>query len=248
METPARKSTPRETELAVLDKSRRRCALCFHFDGDLREKHGQLAHLDHDPSNYAEANLAFLCLFHHDEYDLTTSQRKGYTIHEAKTARDRLYAVISTNGHLASAPPPPPRQSYSADRRTLSKLRMVMDDSVLKFLRSHNFAYDTFPGERLVPLQTIEDYHFGAEHEFLDAELEGVRKVLIVATAEFLKQVRRRTRPVPKNEHSRWIGGFEGLIPPPAIQDAAAELRELADAAWKSYDSLIRTARHKFQI
>jgi hypothetical protein len=60
-----RKRTPPDVEVSVLEQSRRRCALCFYLDGDLNEKHGQLAHLDGDRTNYAEENLAFLCIEHH---------------------------------------------------------------------------------------------------------------------------------------------------------------------------------------
>jgi hypothetical protein len=49
-----RKRTPPEVELRVLEQSRRRCALCFHLNADLREKHGQIAHLNQDWANYAE--------------------------------------------------------------------------------------------------------------------------------------------------------------------------------------------------
>ena len=37
----------------------------FYLDGDLDEKIGQIAHLDKNPSNSAEDNIAFLCLLHH---------------------------------------------------------------------------------------------------------------------------------------------------------------------------------------
>jgi hypothetical protein len=74
--------------------SRRRCALCFKLKGDLTEKRGQIAHLDRNPANYAEGNLAWLCLEHHSEYDSSTSQHKNYTIAEVKQARDDLYGAI----------------------------------------------------------------------------------------------------------------------------------------------------------
>src|SRR4051812_35691489 len=67
-----RKRTPPEIELSVLDKSRRRCALCFQFAGDLTEKRGQIAHMDDNPANYAEDNLAFFCLDHHSVFDSKT--------------------------------------------------------------------------------------------------------------------------------------------------------------------------------
>ena len=47
----ARKPIPRDTQHRILDRSRRRCALCVHFDEDYGQKEGQLAHIDRDPSN-----------------------------------------------------------------------------------------------------------------------------------------------------------------------------------------------------
>src|SRR5215469_6848369 len=98
----ARTHIPTAIQHSVLDRSRRRCALCIHFDNDWAQKEGQIAHLDRNPSNIAEDNLAFLCLPHHDDYDTKRRQTKDLTISEAKTARDRLYAFIETGGDLAT--------------------------------------------------------------------------------------------------------------------------------------------------
>jgi len=99
----ARTHIPTAIQHSVLDRSRRRCALCIHFDNDWAQKEGQIAHLDRNPSNFAEDNLAFLCLPHHDDYDTKRRQTKNLTIHEAKTGRDRLHAFIEGGGDLATA-------------------------------------------------------------------------------------------------------------------------------------------------
>jgi hypothetical protein len=57
----------------------------------LREKTGQLAHLDRRNDNPSEDNLAFLCFVHHDKYDSTTSQSKNLTKVEVERYRDELY-------------------------------------------------------------------------------------------------------------------------------------------------------------
>jgi hypothetical protein len=101
----ARTHIPEHILHRVLDRSRRRCALCVHFDNEWLRKEGQIAHLDRDRSNFAEDNLAFLCLPHHDDYDTKRQQTKNLTIPEAKTARDRLYASIEEGGDLATASP-----------------------------------------------------------------------------------------------------------------------------------------------
>jgi len=98
-----RTSIPVDVETAVLLKSARRCALCFHLDGDLNEKNGQIAHLDKNPSNSTEDNLAFVCLNHHTLFDSRTSQHKNYTAHEVKAARANLYEAIAQKKHLGDA-------------------------------------------------------------------------------------------------------------------------------------------------
>ena len=91
---PPRKRPPPDVEKAVLTKSLRRCALCFHLDRDTRQKKGQIAHLDRRRSNNIEDNLAWLCFDHHSEYDSTTSQHKNYTIDEVKHHRNELYRWV----------------------------------------------------------------------------------------------------------------------------------------------------------
>lgn len=96
---PSRKALPRATETAVLTKSARRCALCFHLKVDLTEKAGQIAHIDQDPSNRSEDNLAWMCIPHHSDYDSITSQHKNYTLGEVKDVRRALYAAIDRGEH-----------------------------------------------------------------------------------------------------------------------------------------------------
>jgi len=90
-----RKKIPTSFEIAVLEKSRRRCCLCFYLAGDSGEKDGQIAHLDQNRSNYEKANLVWLCLKHHDHFDSTTSQAKGYTVAEVKRYRNKMYLELA---------------------------------------------------------------------------------------------------------------------------------------------------------
>lgn len=83
---------PESTVTAVLVESRRRCALCFGLNHGTDVKPGQIAHVDRNAENNALANLAWLCLQHHDQYDSRTSQSKGLTEAELRHYRDELYA------------------------------------------------------------------------------------------------------------------------------------------------------------
>jgi hypothetical protein len=91
--------TPQETEKKVLLLSRRRCCICFGLNRDTELKQGQIAHLDQDSSNSDLENLAFLCLFHHDQYDSKTSQSKGLRLAEVLHFRKELYDAVALLVH-----------------------------------------------------------------------------------------------------------------------------------------------------
>lgn len=90
-----RPKIPPEIVADIVTACRRRCCLCFALRSDVGERAGQIAHLDHDPSNNAPDNLAFLCLDHREEYDSRTSQSKGLTIQELKRYRAELTAEMA---------------------------------------------------------------------------------------------------------------------------------------------------------
>jgi hypothetical protein len=167
--------TPTAVESAVLIKSARRCPVCFHLDGDLKQKPGQIAHLDGDWTNEAEDNLAWMCMPHHSEYDSTTSQHKNYTIAEIKEMRRRLYEAIATRQHLTASSSQPPA-GREADRQTLAALLEVMANSgTMDWLRDANFAGWSFDWSRLDGIERVI-MRKCSEHEFIDPELEKPRK------------------------------------------------------------------------
>jgi len=94
-----RRNIPKDIETKILTKSRRHCCLCVFLKGDDEVKSGQIAHIDKDPANNDEGNLAFLCLEHHNEYDSRPSQSKGLTEAEVKYYRDLLYNTYVQKTH-----------------------------------------------------------------------------------------------------------------------------------------------------
>ncbi|PME64449.1 hypothetical protein BCV33_18395 [Vibrio lentus] len=90
----SRKSISPTVQAELLEKSMRRCAICFGVNNDTSQKSGQIAHLDQNNANPALENLIWLCLNHHDEYDGSTSQSKNYTFYEVKKYRGMLYEFV----------------------------------------------------------------------------------------------------------------------------------------------------------
>jgi hypothetical protein len=105
-----RKTFPPSVETSVLVKCRRRCALCYGLNNDSAEKRGQLAHID-DPEDIDEKNAAWLCIPHHELYDSTSRQAKGYTPGELRSHQEALWAFVTTikneneTKEQAAAPP-----------------------------------------------------------------------------------------------------------------------------------------------
>lgn len=119
-----RKTIVKSIETRVLTSSARRCALCFGLTGNLAEKKGQIAHLDHDPSNPAFDNLAWLCFDHHDAYDGKTRQSKNYTFEEVKAYRDELYEEIASKKiRLSSNRVPREKEKYFDAGVRIKKVR-----------------------------------------------------------------------------------------------------------------------------
>jgi hypothetical protein len=90
-----RKKIPLATETDILEKSGRRCCVCYALHRNFKVKKGQVAHLDHDPANFRFDNLCFLCQYHHDEYDAKRRQSKGLTHKEVKQYRLQLYETVA---------------------------------------------------------------------------------------------------------------------------------------------------------
>jgi hypothetical protein len=100
-----RKQISKETEKRVLLASMRKCCLCYFLDNDQSVKRGQIAHLNQNSSQSAAANLVFLCLNHHDDFDSPRSQSKGFQSHEIREYRDRLHRALNTDAEARKPEP-----------------------------------------------------------------------------------------------------------------------------------------------
>jgi hypothetical protein len=243
-----RKRTPGPIELRILDKSRRRCALCFQLIGDLSEKRGQIAHLDGDPANVAEDNLAWFCLEHHSLYDSKTSQHKNYTMAEVKSARSRLYKAMENDEHLTGGRSA--AGGIETDRAQLAYLVATMTGypyTYSNMLRYHDFS-GSFRRSDLDPVSELAGR--GVEDEFIDTELEELHITLVKAAREFLSFIGKYTEPLG-NSDDRYVvlGHGEREYPwaPLKLERAAAitDLNESATATAEAYDALVRRARRK---
>ncbi len=180
----------------VLTKSARRCALCLGLDGSLKRVDGQIAHVDRDASNPALANLAYLCLPHHNEYDSRPSQSKGFAPGELILYRERLYAVIERNEHHRTDPVVTRVQSepktlehdqeaFKAADSILSEERLF---TLLKELGDdHSYESDDMEAEDSVRSVRLFVRHLTLEsNRFVLEELLATADILIAALNNIL--------------------------------------------------------------
>lgn len=230
----------------MLEQSRRRCALCFFFHGDLSEKRGQIAHLDDDRSNSAEDNLAFLCLDHHSLYDTTTSQHKGYTIDEAKKARQQLYAAVAQERHFSGSTSTDSTARKEVDRQTFQELLAALPSGgSISFIRTFNFG-GAYRLQSLDDLKNFQHEYDGPEHEFLDVDLETLRAALRSQIDVFWALLATHSHQigVPTNQTFKVPQRHE-MFEPSKWQEIVNSINDAAEIVVNAYDTLIRTCRER---
>lgn len=89
-----RRKVPKDVEIDVLVRCRRRCCMCYGLYKEVGVRNGQIAHLDRDPSNSARENLVFLCFECHDLFDSKTSQGREFSKDEIVYYQDELYKAM----------------------------------------------------------------------------------------------------------------------------------------------------------
>ena len=225
----------------MVQKSARRCALCFQLKGVLEEKIGQLAHVDRDRSNSAEENLVFLCMEHHSLYDSTTRQHKNYTPQEVLNARTSLYAAIADGRHRLVQDSRGDWRS-DADRKTLTSLLDLMSESgSISFLRTRNFAGWSFDWKRLEGIEAVRSRR-EPEHEFLNDNLECLRRQFLDACDHLISVLAVNTFPTMRDDYQAVPEELE-TTNPELFRERVDEIHRAADALCDAYDLLVRTAR-----
>jgi hypothetical protein len=239
-----RRPIPDQTQHRILDRSRRRCALCVHFDDDYGRKEGQIAHIDRDPSNTAEDNLVYLCLPHHDDYDTERRQTKNLTHREVETARDRLYESIERSRDLPAGTQRP--TGIEADKRTLAEIQAAMRKVPDYFLSHPNFGGCSFSLHEIEALRDVVERRNKPEHEFIDPELEELRWQFVIEGGVLIGMMDKRLVRAAQNEW-RCLPVEWRESAPDRFARVAQSLDKQAAKAGLAYHTLIRAARRKLE-
>jgi hypothetical protein len=178
-----RSLTPSPVEAHVLMASARRCALCFGFDGNLERQKGQIAHIDQDRTNADEANLVYLCLVHHDEYDSRTSQVKGITAGELRGYKERLISAISSGQHLLTKPQSPDIARSEAirghDERLFRQADEILAERFLTDVLDVLQSDDSYRMSHLRKIDSFRSFFSETGNQFIGGDLSTKLAFLI---------------------------------------------------------------------
>jgi hypothetical protein len=247
MAVAARKLIPQATQASILAESRRRCALCFHLDGDLSVKTGQLAHIDRNRASAAESNLVFLCLEHHSQYDSIPSQHKGFMPQELAEAKRQLQRAIAEGRHLNNRATLATPQGREADRVMFTELVQMMTASrTADFLRRTCFGSQSFHWRQLNDIDDYIQFSDGAECEFIDSDLESLRQKFVAAYKRFRPLLAENTAPTAWNPPYRTVPVAWEETNPRRYARTVKMLRTAADEVCAAYDELVRAGRARF--
>jgi hypothetical protein len=191
-----RKPIANTVETEILTKSGRRCCFCFGLHGDLALKQGQIAHIDHDSSNSAEGNLAFLCLEHHDQYDGRTSQSKGLIDSELRIYKRLLVQAIERREHEEHRRKMVDRSSSDLakhDASIFSKSDRILKESLLLEICELLGSDHSYLSEARIQMTAYCRFFAEAGNQYLLEELQkhnaevvsGIRSMLGFMTQHF---------------------------------------------------------------
>ncbi|WP_034999134.1 hypothetical protein [Beijerinckia mobilis] len=167
---------------------------------------------------------------------------------EVKAARGKLYQAINEDSHCIVGSPSK-TIGMESDRQTLADLIQFMEDTnTMRLLRNANFADWSFGIDEMDGLDRLMRNSKGAEHEFIDQELEVRRQTLLRAVQTFQHSFAENTRPTPYARSYNAIPRNWEKEQPERFAKTVEELHAAADAVCTAYDELIRLGRNRLAV
>ena len=176
----ARMATPEGIETIVLTKCARRCALCFGLNGDLNLVRGQIAHIDRNRQNSTEANLCYLCVTHHAEYDSFSRQVKGLKPAELAMYKARLEGAISDGKHTSqqaslNVDQRDRQRQLEHDRNAFLSLDEIMSEPTFRDFVGWVVGDHSYRSEQIEPIDRAFESMTLDSGAFIDPDVERAR-------------------------------------------------------------------------
>lgn len=138
---------------------------------------------------------------------------------------------------------------HNNDINLFKELQKILpSDGPILFIREHDFG-GSFDLEHVMPFKKFNYFWTTAEYEFIDQELEELKKNLLKASNAFSQSIAINTSP---NKH-----GFQSVIPTgydyseeseKRIRGEIDEMNQAADELFKAHQEIIRAGRKKLNL
>jgi HNH endonuclease len=237
-----------ETVEEVLVACGRCCCLCGRFCGTKIQTHHIVP--EGQGGSHEFDNCIPLCLDCHAEVESYNPRHpigRKFTPAELRKHRDRHYQRMGSGGGGRVT-----ATSVDADRKTLDEVVQALPpDGAIQWVRGLEFigAFSARSLPRL--LAFAQEYCSRPDKEFLDHELEALRRQLIGAIFDLNAAITHFTTPargaLPGNEDVRECPPIPWKDDPwnERVERAYSKLHSGREEVLSSYDGLIRAARRK---
>jgi hypothetical protein len=172
-------------------------------------------------------------------YDHKHPKGTKYTTEELRRHRDAWYVKVSASPGASY-----PSTSKDQDATSYHGLVALLPfDGVMSYVQSKDFGAP-FQLSKLEPLDEFAEKARDPSREFLDADLEGMRRKLIDAVAEFRCYMSTHTWPMSESEYQAIPREWEDDQPDRFVK-TIDKLNDLSRAVTTSYTELVREARRR---
>lgn len=136
-----------------------------------------------------------------------------------------------------------------SDRGLFNELLQVLSSQgVIEFLRTNNMAGFSFRDENLDPLRKFYYEWNVADKEFLNPQLEQLRKELHIKTDKYLEIIANETWTLGSRMHLRSVPQEWEYEQPERFERVVGALHKLAGEIVDVHQQLVRTARAYFAV
>lgn len=165
-----------------------------------------------------------------------------------KTISTALKSVFENHGPINSEQhQQPDRPARESDKVLFEKLKLTLPSKgSISFIDKQNMAGFSWPRDKLKDLDKFYYEWNDAEHEFLDSELEPLRKNLHSLIGDYLNQIAQDTFPASDPNRQTVPPEWE-LEQPKRFNLVVKKLHETSTQIVEIHQELIRMGRRKFE-
>lgn len=238
-------SFPLKVKEQVLVASGRHCCLCHKFCGLKIELHHVVQKAEGGTDTFENCiALCFDCHADMRSYDHNHPKGTKYTPNELRRHRDLWYRKV-----IGSPAPQYTQQSAKIDGSVFLWLKEVLPwNGSIVFAKENNFAGFSFSRSKLDDFNRFLWQCDDPSHEFIDADLEGLRGQLIADIAKFVDLIGTNTWPLRDTTDRNSVPEEWEYEQPERFDRVVGEIHGLGKEIADCYVTMVRECRRRLGV